>query len=219
MKKKNILAPSILAADFCILGHQIWLTEKNGAEYLHFDVMDSVFVPSVSFGTLILQSIKKITNQVMDVHLMVCEPIHCIESFVAVGADIITFHLEACSDVQKTIDKVKMCGVKCGIAIKPETKAEELLSYLEQIDMVLVMSVEPGKGGQPFIQDSYEKIRELHSIIESRGLSIDIEVDGGITVNNVQQVTEAGANIIVAGSSVFNGDIENNTRRLLDEMK
>lgn len=217
--KRNILAPSILAADFCILGHQIQLTEKSGAEYLHFDVMDGVFVPSVSFGALILQSIQKITHQVIDVHLMVREPIHCIDDFAKAGADIITIHLEACEDVQKTIDKIKSYGVKCGISIKPATEIETLLPYLSQVDMVLLMSVEPGKGGQPFIQETYEKIHTLKQIIEENNLEIDIELDGGINADNLSKILEAGVNIAVAGSAVFNGDISANTKKMMGIMK
>ncbi len=215
---RNKLAPSILAADFCVLGHQIRMTETNGAEYLHFDVMDGVFVPSISFGTLILKSIRKITHQVIDVHLMVQEPIHAIETFAKSGADIITIHLEACTDVQMTLDKIKETGVKCGISIKPETEVKELLPYLPSVDMVLIMSVEPGKGGQPFIPNSFDKIRELKAMIEKSGLEIDIEVDGGIHAGNVQEVLDAGANVIVAGSAVFNGDIEANTKAFMEIM-
>lgn len=215
---RNKLAPSILAADFCVLGHQIRMTETNGAEYLHFDVMDGVFVPSISFGTLILTSIRKITHQVVDVHLMVQEPIHVIETFAKSGADIITIHLEACIDVQMTLDKIKESGVKCGISIKPDTEVKELIPYLPAVDMVLIMSVEPGKGGQPFIAKSLDKIRELKAMIEKAGLEIDIEVDGGIHAGNVQEVLDAGANIIVAGSAVFNGDIGANTKAFMEIM-
>ncbi len=217
--RKNILAPSILAADFCELGKEIQITEKNGAKYLHFDVMDGVFVPSISFGTLILRSVRKATKQFIDVHLMVKEPITCIDGFAKSGADLITIHLEACVDVQKTLDKIKENGIKCGISIKPETKVEELRPYLSQVDMVLIMSVEPGEGGQAFIPSSLEKIRALKTMIDEAGLSVDIEVDGGIFQGNLSEILDAGANVIVAGSAVFNGDIEGNTKALIEIME
>lgn len=217
--KRKILAPSILAADFCILGQQIQETKINGAEYLHFDVMDGVFVPSISFGTLILKSIRKVTDQIIDVHLMVQEPITCIDSFAKSGADIITIHLEACTDVQATIDRIKANHVKCGISIKPNTEITELIPYLSQVDMALIMSVEPGKGGQAFIPESYDRIRELKNLIEERNLDVDIEVDGGIYENNLSAVLEAGANVIVSGSAVFQGDIGANTRNLMSIME
>lgn len=217
--RKNILAPSILASNFCELGKEIQITESNGAEYLHFDVMDGVFVPSISFGTLILCSVRKATKQFIDVHLMVKEPIECIEGFVKAGADNITIHLEACEDVQKTLDTIKKHNIKCGISIKPDTKVEALIPYLSQVDMVLIMSVEPGKGGQAFMETSLDKISELKTLIEQLELSVDIEVDGGIYAGNLLEVLNAGANVIVAGSAVFNGDIEKNTKSLVDIME
>ncbi len=215
--KKAILAPSILAADYCELGQEIIITEKNGAKYLHYDVMDGKFVPSISFGTLILKSIRKITKQVMDVHLMVDEPSdELIIDFAKSGADIITIHLEACSDVERTLNKIKEQNIKCGISVKPDTSVNELLPYLPLVDMVLIMTVEPGKGGQTFIPSSLDKIRELKALMEKLDLNVDIEVDGGIHHGNIAQVMEAGANIIVAGSAVFNGDIEANTKTLME---
>ena len=217
--KKNSLAPSILAADFCELAEQIKLTEQNGAEFLHFDVMDGMFVPSISFGVPVLQSIKKCTNQIMDVHLMIQEPIRYIESFVKAGADYITIHLEACKDVHATITEIKKQGMKCGLSIKPKTPVKALIPYLDSIDMILIMSVEPGFGGQSFIPESLDKLRETRGLIEEKGLDIDIQVDGGIYTSNVQEVLDAGANIVVAGSGVFGGDVVFNTKvfmRILD---
>lgn len=213
--KKNILAPSILAADFCQLGKQIQITEKNGAEYLHFDVMDGVFVPSISFGTPVLSSIKKISNQIMDVHLMIEEPIRYVEAFAKVGADSITVHVEACEDVKQTIEKIKDCNVKCGLSIKPCTSVDTLAPFLSEIDMVLVMSVEPGFGGQSFMPSSLERIATIKSMIDNAGLEVDIEVDGGIYLNNVEAVLDSGANVIVSGSAVFGGNIEENTKAFM----
>lgn len=218
--KKNILAPSLLAADFCELRNQIQITEKSGAKYLHFDVMDGVFVPSISFGAVVLQSIRKATQQILDVHLMVKEPIASIESYVKAGADNITIHLEACEDVRQTLNEIKKHQISCGISLKPDTDIEEVLPYLSQVDMVLIMCVEPGKGGQAFIEKSYDRIHRIKEVIDKENLNVDIEVDGGIYAENIQRVIEAGANIIVAGSAVFNGHIEENTRtlmRLMDE--
>ncbi len=203
---KYILAPSILAADFRTLGKEMELTEEAGAEYIHFDVMDGMFVPSISFGMPVLQSIKGATSQVMDAHLMVQEPIRYIEDFKRAGADIVTVHLEACGDVDATIKKIRSSGMKAGLSICPDTKAEEAKRYLPDIDMLLVMSVHPGFGGQKFIPESLEKIRALRTMTDALGLDTDIEVDGGIYHSNAREVLDAGANVIVAGSAVFGGD-------------
>ena len=214
--KKNILAPSILAADFCTLANQIQVSEKAGAEYLHFDVMDGIFVPSISFGAPVLQSIKKATNQCMDVHLMIQEPIRYIDTFVKAGADILTIHLEACENVADTIAQIKAAGAKVGLSIKPGTAVSELKPYLADLDMILIMSVEPGFGGQSFIENSLAKIRETKAMIEEANREIDIQVDGGIYHTNVEAVLEAGANIIVAGSAVFGGDIQANVEKFME---
>ena len=214
-----ILAPSILAADFNILGQEMKKTEENGAKYIHFDVMDGMFVPSISFGMPVLQSIHNTTKQVMDAHLMVQEPIRYVEAFKNAGADLVTVHLEACEDVSATIKKIRDCGMKVGLSICPETKTEELKPYLEKIDMVLIMSVHPGFGGQKFIPESLEKIREVRAMIEEKQLLVDIQVDGGIYLTNVDEVLEAGANIIVAGSAVFKGDAAQNTKAFMEILK
>ena len=213
---KNILAPSILAADFKELGQASKTIEENGAEYLHYDVMDGIFVPSISFGMPVLASIRSCTNQVMDVHLMITEPIRYIKEFKEAGADLITIHLEACEDVAATIKAIREAGLKVGLSIKPATEAEAIRPYLDQIDMILVMSVEPGFGGQKFIPESLDKIRALRAMVEEAGVDVDIEVDGGIYQANVKEVLDAGANIIVSGSGVFKGDIAKNTREFME---
>ena len=177
---RRILAPSILSADFKVLGEQMKQTEDAGAEYIHFDVMDGMFVPSISFGMPVLASVCNATEQVMDVHLMIEEPIRYVEEFAKQGADILTVHLEACEDVNATLDKIHACGMKAGLSVKPGTPVEELLPYLDQVEMFLVMSVEPGFGGQSFIPESLDKIRALRGYLKERGLETDIEVDGGI---------------------------------------
>ena len=213
---KNILAPSILSADFKILGEQLKLTEEAGAEYIHFDVMDGMFVPSISFGMPVLASIKGATTQTLDVHLMVTEPIRYVEEFVKAGADIVTVHYEACEDLQATIDKIHAAGAKVGISIKPKTPVDVLLPYLDQAEMFLIMSVEPGFGGQAFIPESLERISELRNLLNEKGLTTDIEVDGGIYHINVAEVRAAGANVMVSGSGVFKGDIKDNTAKFME---
>ena len=214
-----ILAPSILAADFKNLGQEMKKTEENGARYLHFDVMDGMFVPSISFGMPVLASIKDGTSQTMDVHLMVQEPIRYVEAFQKAGADILTVHLEACEDVKATIDKIRECGMKVGLSICPETEAEALKPYLKEVDMILVMSVHPGFGGQKFIPESLEKIRKVREMIEEQGLSVDVEVDGGIYLTNVREVLDAGVNVVVEGSAVFKGEPEQNTKEFMEILK
>ncbi|CUN78166.1 ribulose-phosphate 3-epimerase [Eubacterium sp. am_0171] len=216
---KNILAPSILSADFKVLGEQIRITSDNGAKYLHFDVMDGMFVPSISFGMPVLKSIQGVSPQVMDVHLMVTDPGRYVEAFQEAGADILTVHLEACEDVQAVLDKIHACGMKAGVTIKPATPVEALAPFLDQADMFLIMSVEPGFGGQAFIPESLDKIRSLRSMLKERGLNTDIEVDGGIYQSNVKEVLDAGANVIVAGSAVFKGTIADNVTGLMEILK
>lgn len=213
---KNILAPSILSADFKILGEQLKLTEEAGAEYIHFDVMDGMFVPSISFGMPVLASIKGATSQTLDVHLMVTEPIRYVEEFVKAGADIVTVHYEACEDLQATIDKIHAAGAKVGISIKPKTPVDVLIPYLDQAEMFLIMSVEPGFGGQAFIPESLERISELRNLLNEKELTTDIEVDGGIYHKNVAEVLAAGANVMVSGSGVFKGNIKDNTVKFME---
>lgn len=214
-----ILAPSILAADFKELGKEIRTIEENGAQYLHFDVMDGMFVPSISFGVPVLESIRSATNLVCDAHLMVTEPIRYVEAFAKAGADLITVHLEACEDINATIEKIRACGCKVGVSICPDTPVNSLKNLLDKVDMILIMSVHPGFGGQAFIPESLDKIRQLKAMIDTANVSVDIQVDGGIYTHNVEQVIEAGANIIVAGSAIFKGDTANNTKEMLEILK
>ncbi len=213
---KNILSPSILSADFAHLGEDIENTKLGGAKYLHYDVMDGMFVPSISFGMPVLESVRKITDLVLDVHLMIVDPDRYIDEFVRCGADIITVHYEACKDLKQTIQKILDKGVKAGVSIKPKTPISVLTDVLEQVDMILLMTVEPGFGGQAYIPESTQKIQDLRRILTERGLETDIEVDGGIKKNNVQVVLDAGANVIVAGSAVYAGDVAQNVRDFME---
>lgn len=215
----NILSPSILSADFTILGQQLKAIDEAGSEYIHIDVMDGIFVPSISYGMPVIKSIRKATKKVFDVHLMITEPERYIDEFVESGADIITFHIEATKDSGKVIDMIHEKGLKAGISVKPNTPLEEIEPFLEKIDMLLIMSVDPGFGGQAYIEGSTEKIRQARAMVKAHGLDTDIQVDGGINLQNLPEVLEAGANIIVAGSSVFKGDAAENVKAFLDIMK
>ena len=194
-------------------------TEREGAQYIHFDVMDGKFVPSISFGMPVLASIRNAVDQIFDVHLMIEEPIRYVEEFQKAGADIITVHLEACSDVKATLEKIKACGAKAAISICPDTPVAELEPYVELVDMVLIMSVHPGFGGQSFIPSSLEKIRETRALLDRVNSTADIEVDGGIYTTNVREVLEAGANVIVAGSAIFRGDAAENTKNMMEILR
>ncbi len=211
----NCLSPSILAADFSNLGEQIRLLDEAGAQYVHIDVMDGLFVPSISFGMPVMKSIRGCTDRIFDVHLMIEEPDRYINDFAEAGADLITVHAEACKHLDRTISAIKEKGLLAGVALNPATPLSEIEWVLPKVDMVLLMSVNPGFGGQTYISYVTDKIRELKKLIDKKGLKTDIEVDGGINHENVTEVLDAGANIIVAGSAVFRGDIEENVERFL----
>lgn len=200
----RIVSASILSADLCNIESEIKRAEKAGCEYIHFDVMDGVFVNNISYGIPVLKSVSKVTSAVLDVHLMITDPIRYIKQFAESGADIITFHYEAASDCKAVIDAIHSFGKKAGMSVKPGTPISVFEPYLDNLDMILIMTVEPGFGGQGFIYETLDKIREIKSILDSKGISVPIQVDGGINDVTAAQSAEVGAEIMVAGSYLFN---------------
>lgn len=206
-----LLSPSILSADFAVLGEQIRSVEAGGADMIHIDVMDGQFVPRISYGMPVIESIRKVTGLPFDVHLMVDQPIRFAEDFKKCGADMLTVHYEACTHLHTTITEIKRLGMKAGVAINPATPVEVLRYILREVDQVLIMTVNPGFGGQKFLPDMLKKPGRVLKLAEEEGISCpDIQVDGGITLKNIGEVLAAGANSIVAGTSVFGGNIEAN---------
>ena len=214
-----ILAPSVLGADFTKLGEEVQTVAKAGAEYIHLDVMDGAFVPSISFGMPVIQSLRKVTDKVFDVHMMVEEPGRYVQDMKQAGADLICVHAEACCHLDRTLHQIKEAGLKAGVALNPATPVEVLEYVLPLADMVLVMSVNPGFGGQKFIPYAVEKVKKLRAMIKAQGLETDIQGDGGVTLDNARTLLDAGANILVAGSAVFKQDATANVAGFLEIFK
>lgn len=212
----NILSPSLLSIDFNHVERNARALDEAGVKWFHLDVMDGNFVKNISFGPPVIKCIRKITDSFFDVHLMILEPIRYVDAFKDAGADMLTVHYEACKDVQATIDYIKEEDLKAGLAINPDTPVSEIEEYIDKVDMVLIMSVNPGFGGQKFMPVAIDKLKQVRKLADVKNPDMYIQVDGGITVDNVQEVLDAGANVIVAGSAVFKGDKAANVRAFSD---
>ncbi|MDO4764112.1 MAG: ribulose-phosphate 3-epimerase [Flavobacteriaceae bacterium] len=209
MAKSKKIAPSLLSADFCYLGRDIQMLEGAGADIMHIDVMDGHFVPNITIGIPVLQAIKKYAKTPCDVHLMIEKPERYVEDFVKAGADYLTVHWEACTHLHRTLQHIRSLGCKSGVSLNPHTPISALEEILDEVDLILIMSVNPGFGGQSFIPNSLERIKKLKDLLDKRGLNnIEIEVDGGVKLDNIKAVADAGADIIVSGSGIFNGKPE-----------
>ncbi|MCD8020688.1 MAG: ribulose-phosphate 3-epimerase [Clostridiales bacterium] len=216
-RTQKILAPSILSADFLNLGRDVTIALEAGAQYIHFDVMDGTFVPQISFGTPVIKALRPLTDAVIDVHLMVEDPSRHVEEYARQGADIITVHAETCTHLDRVIGQIKACGKKASVALNPATSLHVLDYVLDELDMVLIMTVNPGFGGQKYIPYCDGKIRALRKMIDERGLDTDIQVDGGISASNAKRLSECGVDVFVCGSAVFEGDIAKNVKDIMEQ--